>query len=85
MSAPREEMLGEGGEIDAERLDPLVYDTIGHLYWHLGDAAGVAYHDGQLLVLSASGGGTLAGGLEETEFPLVISRRIRYNYYNLWA
>ena len=45
-----EEILGEGGEIDAKRLDPLVYDTIGHLYWHLGDAAGVAYHDGQLLV-----------------------------------
>ncbi|MEI3130090.1 MAG: hypothetical protein V8S89_04420 [Oscillospiraceae bacterium] len=45
-----EEILSEGGEIDAKRLDPLVYDTIGHLYWHLGDAAGVAYHDGQLLV-----------------------------------
>ena len=45
-----EEILGEGGEIDAKQLDPLVYDTIGHIYWHLGDAAGVAYHDGQLLV-----------------------------------
>lgn len=41
-----EEILDAEGTIDLQKLQPLVYDTVRHLYWNLGKPVGHAYQDG---------------------------------------
>ena len=41
-----ERILDEGGKIDPQKLNPIVYDPVHHAYWTLGERVGCAYHDG---------------------------------------
>ena len=39
-------ILDENGTIDPEKLRPILYDPVHHLYRNMGDVAGKAFHDG---------------------------------------
>ena len=41
-----ETILDENGTIDPEKLRPILYDPVHHLYRNMGDVAGKAFHDG---------------------------------------
>jgi flavin reductase (DIM6/NTAB) family NADH-FMN oxidoreductase RutF len=41
-----ERILDEGGKIDPQKLNPIVYDPVHRAYWTLGERVGRAYHDG---------------------------------------
>lgn len=44
-----ESILDENGKIDAKRLDPIIYDSVTHAYWGLGNKVGQAFSDGKKL------------------------------------
>ena len=44
-----ESVLGEDGKICVEKLQPITYDPVNHLYLTLGEKAGQAFHDGMAL------------------------------------
>ena len=45
-----ESILGENGQIDAKKLDPIIYDGATHAYWSFGDKVGQAFSDGKRLI-----------------------------------
>lgn len=44
-----ESILDEEGRIDAEKLDPIIYDSVTHAYRRLGAPVGQAFSDGKSL------------------------------------
>ena len=40
-------ILDENGKVDAKRLAPIVYDSVTHAYWSLGEKVGKAFFDGK--------------------------------------
>lgn len=42
-----ESVLDENGRVDAKKLNPMVYDSVSHAYWNLGEKVGQAFHDGK--------------------------------------
>ena len=42
-----ESILDENGKVDAKALDPVVYDSVTHAYWNLGEKVGQAFTDGK--------------------------------------
>ena len=42
-----ESILDEKGRIDAELLDPIIYDSVSHAYRRLGEKVGTAFSDGK--------------------------------------
>ena len=44
-----ESILDENGKVDAKALDPVVYDSVTHAYWNLGEKVGQAFSDGKKL------------------------------------
>lgn len=42
-----ESILDENGTVDAKKLNPIVYDSVSHAYWTLGEKAGQAFSDGK--------------------------------------
>ena len=42
-----ESILNEDGKIDAKKLDPIIYDSVTHAYWNLGEKVGQAFSDGK--------------------------------------
>ena len=44
-----ESILDENGKIDAEKLDPIVYDSVTHAYRNLGKKVGKAFSEGKKL------------------------------------
>ena len=42
-----ERILGENGKVDAKKLDPIIYDSVTHAYWNLGEKVGQAFSDGK--------------------------------------
>lgn len=40
-------ILGENGKVDAKKLDPIIYDSVTHAYWNLGEKVGQAFSDGK--------------------------------------
>lgn len=42
-----ESILGENGKVDAKKLDPIIYDSVTHAYWNLGEKVGQAFSDGK--------------------------------------
>ena len=45
----REDILDEKGSIDAQKLDPIIYDGVSHVYWNLGSKVGNAFSEGKKL------------------------------------
>ena len=45
-----ESILDENGKVDAKKLNPIVYDSVSHAYWNLGDKVGQAFSDGKKLI-----------------------------------
>ena len=41
-----ENVLDDGGKIDAKKLDPIIYDSPSHSYWSFGEKVGKAFSDG---------------------------------------
>lgn len=44
-----ESVLDERGQVDAKRLDPIIYDGVTHAYWRFGEKVGQAFSDGKKL------------------------------------
>lgn len=44
-----ESVLDEKGKVDAKRMDPIIYDSVTHEYWSLGEKVGMAFSDGKKL------------------------------------
>ncbi len=44
-----ESILDENGKIDPKALDPILYDSVTHAYWNLGERVGQAFSDGKKL------------------------------------
>lgn len=44
-----EKILDEDGKINPKKLNPLVYDTVNHAYYTLGEKVGNAFSDGKML------------------------------------
>ena len=42
-----ESILDEKGKIDAKKLAPIIYDSVTHAYWSLGERVGQAFSDGK--------------------------------------
>lgn len=42
-----ESILGENGKVDAKKLDPIIYDSVTHVYWSFGEKVGQAFSDGK--------------------------------------
>ena len=42
-----ESILDSNGRVDAKKLDPIVYDSVTHAYWGLGEKVGQAFSDGK--------------------------------------
>ena len=42
-------ILDENGKIDAKKLNPIIYDSVTHAYWNLGEKVGMAFSDGKKL------------------------------------
>ncbi len=42
-----ESILDENGKVDAKKLDPIIYDSVAHAYWSLGEKVGKAFSDGK--------------------------------------
>lgn len=40
-------ILDENGKVDAKKLDPIIYDSVTHAYWNLGEKVGQAFSDGK--------------------------------------
>ena len=45
-----ESILDEKGNIDAKKLDPIIYDGATHAYWSFGEKIGQAFSDGKRLI-----------------------------------
>ena len=45
--AADESILDEDGRVDAKKLDPIIYDSVTHAYWNLGERVGQAFSDGK--------------------------------------
>lgn len=41
-----EKILGDDGQIDIEKLDPIIFDTFRHGYYRVGEKTGDAFKDG---------------------------------------
>ena len=44
-----ESVLDDEGNIDAKKLDPMIYESPGRKYYRLGECVGNAYSDGHKL------------------------------------
>ena len=44
-----ESVLDEKGDVDVQKLNPLVYDPVNSVYYKLGEKAGNAFHEGEKL------------------------------------
>lgn len=44
-----EKILGTDGEISLDKCHPVIYDTVRHGYYQLGEKVGNAFHDGKKL------------------------------------
>ena len=44
-----ESVLDENGRVDAKKMDPIIYDSVTHAYWNLGEKVGQAFSDGKKL------------------------------------
>ena len=44
-----ESILDENGKVDAKKLDPILYDSVTHAYWSIGEKVGQAFSDGKKL------------------------------------
>lgn len=42
-----ESILDENGKIDVKKFDPIIYDSVTHAYWNLGEKVGQAFSDGK--------------------------------------
>ena len=42
-----ESVLDENGKVDAKKLDPIIYDSVTHVYWSFGEKVGQAFSDGK--------------------------------------
>jgi flavin reductase (DIM6/NTAB) family NADH-FMN oxidoreductase RutF len=42
-----ESVLDEKGNVDAKKLDPIIYDSVSHAYWSFGEKVGQAFSDGK--------------------------------------
>ena len=42
-----ESILDENGKVDAKKLEPIMYDSVTHAYWSLGEKVGQAFSDGK--------------------------------------
>lgn len=42
-------VLDEKGDVDVQKLNPLVYDPVNSVYYKLGEKAGNAFHEGEKL------------------------------------
>ena len=42
-----ESVLDENGKVDAKKLDPIIYDSVTHVYWNFGEKVGKAFSDGK--------------------------------------
>ena len=40
-------VLDENGKVDAQKLDPILYDGVTHAYWNFGEKVGQAFSDGK--------------------------------------
>lgn len=40
-------ILDVQGRVDAKQLDPIIYDSVTHAYWSLGEKVGQAFSDGK--------------------------------------
>lgn len=40
-------ILDKNGKVDAKKLDPIIYDSVTHAYWNLGEKVGKAFSDGK--------------------------------------
>jgi len=41
-----ESILNEKGKVDPAKLQPIIYDSMNHAYWSMGEKVGQAFHDG---------------------------------------
>ncbi len=41
-----ESILNEKGKVDPVKLKPIIYDSMNHAYWGIGEKIGQAFHDG---------------------------------------
>ena len=41
-----ESVLDEKGNVDAKKLDPIIFDGVTHVYWNFGEKVGQAFSDG---------------------------------------
>ena len=41
-----ESVLDEKGNVDAQKLDPIIFDGVTHAYWNFGEKVGQAFSDG---------------------------------------
>ena len=41
-----ESILNEDGKVDPAKLRPIIYDSMNHAYWSVGERVGRAFHDG---------------------------------------
>ena len=44
-----ESVLGEDGRVDVKKLNPIIYDSVSHLYWSFGESVGKAFSDGKTI------------------------------------
>ena len=45
-----ERILDGSGKVDAKVLNPIVYDSVTHIYWSLGEKVGQAFSEGKKLL-----------------------------------
>ena len=43
-------ILDEKGKVDAKKMDPIIYDSVTHAYWNLGERVGQAFSDGKKMI-----------------------------------
>lgn len=43
----KDSILDEKGNVDAKKLDPIMYDGVTHAYWRFGEKVGRAFSDGK--------------------------------------
>ena len=47
-----ESVLDENGKVDARKVDPIIYDSVTHAYWNLGEKVGRAFSDGRKITIN---------------------------------
>ena len=44
-----ESILDENGMVDVKKMNPIIYDSVTHAYWNMGEKVGRAFSDGKKL------------------------------------